>query len=163
MRACYQSAGLRKKQLEQQFPQCARSTIYKHKNIQINITPYDKRGKNKEAWKNEFLRQKDLEKNFANFTPLYLKTCALRSGLEHVSNRIIRRQINKLRFNYLRPRKKRLLSVKDLKLRRNFYRKVTRKRLGPEFWRHGISLYLDGTVFVYKNNPMDQATAPTAR
>lgn len=38
----------------------------------------------------------------------------LESGLERVSNRTIRHNINKLGFYYLRSRKKGLLSAKDL-------------------------------------------------
>ena len=87
----------------------------------------------------------------------------LESGLDHVSNRTIRRHMNTLGFNYLRSRKKGLLSEKDRKLRRKFCRKIRRLRLGLDFWRRGISCYFDGTGFVYKSNPMDQATAPQAR
>ena len=81
MRACYQTAGLPGRQLEQQFPQYARSTIYKYVNMPTNdITPYDKcRGNTGRVEK--FQRWKDLEKKFANFAqecwPLYLKTRAL--------------------------------------------------------------------------------------
>ena len=169
MRACYQIAGLRGKKLEQQFPQYARSTIYKHVNMPINdITPHDKRRRNTGRVEKMSSRDKrilrrtllTLRKDIGHFTS---RRVHLESGLEHVSNRTIRRQINKLGFYYLRSRKKGLLSVKDLKLRRKFCRKITRRRLGPEFCRHGISLYLDCTGFVYKKNPMDQATAPTAR
>ena len=57
MRTCYQIAGLRGKQLEQQFPQYARSTIYKHVNMPINdITVWQTQEKHREGWKNEFQR-----------------------------------------------------------------------------------------------------------
>lgn len=35
--------------------------------------------------------------------------------------------------------------------------------MGNEFWRTGISFYLDGKGFQYKSNPYDQARAPGAR
>ena len=133
-----------------------------------DITPYDKRRRN--TGRVEKINSKDrrilrrtlltLRKNVIHFSS---RRVHLESSLGHVSNRTIRRHMNKLGFYYLRSRKKALLSVKDLKLRRKFCRKITHRRLGPEFWRHGIRLYLDGTGFVYKKNPMDQANAPTGR
>ena len=165
MRACYQIAGLRRKQLEQQFPQYGISTIYKHVNMPINaINLYEKRRKNTGRVEKMTSRDKrilrtllTLHKNVGHFTS---RRIHLASVLEHVSNRTIRHHINKLGFNQLGSKKKDLLSVKDLKLRRKFCRKITRRRLGPEFWRHGISLYFDGTGLSIKKNPMDKATAP---
>ena len=135
-------------------------------NMPINdINLYEKRRKNTGRVEKMTSRDKrilrrtllTLRKNVGHFTS---RRIHLESSLEHVSNRTIHRHINKLRFNQLGSKKKDLLSVKDLKLRRTFCRKITRRRLGPEFWRHGISLYLDGTELVYKINPMDKATAP---
>ena len=37
------------------------------------------------------------------------------------------------------------------------------KKLTQDFWRNGISLYLDGKGFEYKTNPNDQAHSPSAR
>ena len=81
-----------------------------------------------------------LRKNVGHFTS---RGVHLESGLEHIRNRTIRRHINKLGFYYLGSRKKRLLSVKDLKLRRTFSRKITHRGLGAGFWRHNISLHLE--------------------
>ena len=50
----------------------------------------------------------------------------------------------------------------DKKLRVAFCRKIYRHKLGLEFWRSGSSFYFDGTGFVYKKNPLDQALAPGA-
>ena len=164
MRACFQMAGLWGKQLEKQFPKYGRSTIYKHVNMPINdITPHDKGRRSTGRAKKINFRDKSilrrtlltLCKNVGHFTS---RCVHLESGLDHASNFTICCHINKLGFYYLCSRKEDVLSVKELKLRRNFCR-----RLGLEFWRHGINLYLDGTGFVYKKNPMDQATAPTTR
>ena len=133
-----------------------------------DINPYDKRRRNTErvekinSRNKRILRQTllTLHKNVNHFTS---RRVHFDSGMEHVSNRTVHHYINKLGFYYLRSRKKGLLSVKYLKLRRKFCQKITRRRLGPEFWRHAISLYLAGTGFAYKKNPMDQATALTAR
>jgi transposase len=48
------------------------------------------------------------------------------------------------------------MSRKDIKDRLNFARKV-KKTLPADFWTSGISFYLDGTSFVHKTNPNDQA------
>ena len=50
----------------------------------------------------------------------------------------------------------------DKKLRATFCRKVYRHKLGPKFWRKD-SFYFDGTYFVCKKNPLDQALASEAR
>ena len=100
-----------------------------------------------------------LRKNVGHFTS---RRVHLESGLQYISNCTICRHINKLGFYYLHIRRKGLISVKDLKMRRTFCQKITRRRLGPEFWGHSISLYFESMGFVYKQNPMDQATAPTA-
>ena len=92
MRTCYQIAGLRGKQLEQQFPQYARSTIYKHVNMPINdIILFDKRRKN--TGRVEKMNSRDkrifrrtlltLCKNAGHFTSRHVH---LDSNLEHVKN-----------------------------------------------------------------------------
>ena len=53
--------------------------------------------------------------------------------------------------------------AKDLKARHQFCQKFRRIGLTQEFWRTGISFYLDGKRFQYKSNPNDQARAPRAR
>ena len=51
----------------------------------------------------------------------------------------------------------------DKKLRVNFCRKICRYKLGLEFWRSGNGFDFDGTGFVYRKNPLDEALAPGAR
>ena len=123
-----------------------------------NTTLHNKRRRNTGRGKKMNSRDKrtlrttllTLRHNAGHFTP---RRVHLESGLEHVSNPTIRRHMNKLEFYYLRTRKEGLLSVQDVKLRRRFCRKITRRRVGPKLWIHGISLYLDGTGFVYKKIP----------
>ena len=86
----------------------------------------------------------------------------LEAGLEHVSNRTVRRYMNELGYHYCRSRKKGLMTETDKKLRVAFCRKIYRHKLGLEFWRSGSSFYFDGTGFVYKKNPLDQAFVPGA-
>ena len=91
------------------------------------------------------------------------KRIQLESGVSHVFNRTIRNHLNKKGYDYLQSRKKGLLNAGDLKARVKFCQKVRRNGLMKEFWRTGISFYLDGKGFQYKTNPDDQAHAPRAR
>ena len=91
------------------------------------------------------------------------KRVQLESGVKHVCNRQIRNVMHKAGYQYLTSRKKDLLHAKDLKARHKFCQKIRRIGLAQEFWRTGISFYLDGKGFQYKSNPNDQARAPQAR
>ena len=71
--------------------------------------------------------------------------------------------MNELGYHYCRSRKKGFMTENDLRLRMKFCRNIKSNNLGINFWRDGISFYFDGTGFIYKKNPMDQATAPNAR
>ena len=53
--------------------------------------------------------------------------------------------------------------MKDLNARKKFCQTVRRKKLTQDFWRNGVSVYLDGKGFEYKTNPNDQARSPYAR
>ena len=83
-------------------------------------------------------------------------------GLTHLNNRIIRNCLNKNGVNFLRSRKKGILSLSDHKKRLSYCRKAN-KFLDEEFWTHKVSFYLDGKGFQYKTNPLDTAKAPHAR
>ena len=67
--------------------------------------------------------------------------------------------LSKYTNHYLQSRKKGLLKLNDCRLRLKFAQKQLKER--PEdFWTNHIAMYLDGTSFVYKSNPHDQAVAP---
>ena len=76
-----------------------------------------------------------------------------------VSDKCVRRVMHRTGLRYWHSRKKGLLTRKDLKIRLAFARKVKRI-LNPEFWKCGISFYLDGVSFMHKHNPSDQARVP---
>ncbi len=83
-------------------------------------------------------------------------------GLTHASNRTVRRTLNKNGYKYLQARRKGLMSRKDHKKRLTFARKMI-KDYQETFWKTDLSFYLDGTSWVFKTNPSDQASTPRAQ
>lgn len=169
MRIAYQVAGLRGKKLLERFPQYSKAAVYKHANKPLcGEMTVDKRKLNKgrpakiSERDQRMLKRKlnDLRQTEGSFTS---KRLQLVSGLTAVSNRTVRRALNKCGYHYLRSRKKGLLRAADLKKRLKYCREVREQKKTQDWWNYGISFYLDGTGFVYKSNPMDQATAPRAR
>lgn len=169
MRVAYQIGGLRGKQLLNRFKRYKNSTIYKHAKIPIceNLTG-DKRHENKgrpaklnDRDKRLLVRKlHDLRQTEGSFTS---KRLQLSCGLNSVSNKTVRRALNSKGYEYLQSRKKGLLRSLDLKKRLQFCRNIRKQKITQEWWNTGISFYLDGKGFIYKQNPMDQATAPKAR
>ena len=89
-----------------------------------------------------------------------MQRCSLSEG--NVSNRTIRRCLNRNGFKYLQARKKGLISYKDKRERLKFARSM-RRDYSKRVWEKEIAFYLDATSFVYKRHPMDQARAPRGR
>ena len=89
-----------------------------------------------------------------------MQRCSLSEG--NVSNRTIRRCLNRNGFKYLQARKKGLISYKDKRERLKFARSM-RRGYSKSVWEKEIAFYLDATSFVYKRHPMDQARAPRGR
>ena len=80
----------------------------------------------------------------------------------NVSVRTVARFLNSKGYFYLQARKKGLLTKNDKNLRVAFAKKV-REEYNKELWTQKIAFYLDGVAFAHKNNPLDQARAPTGR
>jgi len=170
MRLAYQVTGLRGRNLLNQFPQYCKATIYNHcmKTFDKPIKENDRRRNNPGRPKiltdrdsrHVIKTLKDLRRTEGSFTSPRVQLVA---GLSHVSNRSVRRVLNNNNYKYCRSRKKGLLTRADLKKRLKFCRKIKKDGYDLQFWRHKISFYFDGTGFVYKQNPKDQAFAPTTR
>ena len=96
-----------------------------------------------------------------NFTSIRLMA---RAGIspKHVSNRTIRRFLQREGYYFLQARKKGLLSEKDLKERLKFAKNI-RKHYSKDVWKDTVAFYLDCVSFWYKRNPADQASAPHGR
>ena len=72
-------------------------------------------------------------------------------GAFNMHDRTIRRVLNTEGIKYLHLRKKGVLYKDDLVKRLNFARKC--KRILPEnFWKAGLSMFIDGVGFEYKQN-----------
>jgi len=168
--ALYQHAGVKGKKLLEMYPQYSKASVYRHAKRLISMeAPVDKRKLNKGRPRK--LTEKDirsikraipkLRKTDGSFTaPRVMNEAGL---VGRVSLATVHRELNKLGFQYLQSRKKGFLSAEDLIKRLAFCRKVKRLKLTQNFWREGISFYLDAKGFQYKTNPLDQARAPMAR
>ena len=67
-----------------------------------------------------------------------------------------KKTLNRQGYRYLHSRKKGLMTRKDVVRRYRFACKI-RRLLPMNFWERVISFYFDGTSFVHKINPFDQA------
>ena len=79
-----------------------------------------------------------------------------------ISDRTVRRLLNRNGYHYLRARKKGQMSASDRMKRVAFARRII-NNYPPDVWTNKIAFYLDGVSSVYKSNPMDQACAPHGR
>ena len=84
-----------------------------------------------------------------------------RAGIspKHVSNRTIRRFLEREGYYFLQARKKGPLSEKDLEERLKFAKNI-RKDYSKDMWKDNVAFHLDCVSFWYKRNPADQASAP---
>ena len=170
IKAAYQIGKVRGKALLGMFPQYSKSTIYAYASEEFNsFKEADKRKNNPGRPRKLTIHDgrqivravTKLRHTVGSFTS---RKVQLEAGLgTQVSNRTIRRHLNKCGYKYLRSRKKGLLLKSDLRKRMRFCRKIKMRNLGSEFWQRGISMYLDGKGFQYKSNPHGEARAPKAR
>ena len=90
------------------------------------------------------------------------KKVQLDAGVTHIANRTVRHFLNKNGYSYLQARRKGLMSKADLKRRTKFARKMIKDQ-SENVWKKDICFYLDGSSFIHKTNPADQARAPMAK
>ena len=84
------------------------------------------------------------------------------AGMDHLAPRTVRRVLNQEGYRFRQCRKKGILTREDLK-KRLVFAKRCRKFLPRDFWKTGISFYLDGVSFVYKTNPCQSAKTTRTR
>ena len=90
------------------------------------------------------------------------KKVQVEAGLKHISNRTVRDVLNRNGYSYLQARRKGLMSKQDLQRRTKYARKMIREH-SDNVWKQDICFYLDGSSFIHKTNPADQARAPMAK
>jgi transposase len=99
----------------------------------------------------------------ANFT---LKELVRFSGLQsaRASYSTFYREIKKMGFSFLNARKKGILTHRDCTRRYKFaqkWRKIL--KIKPNLFHSNISFYLDGVSFVFKRQPMHEASLPKGK
>lgn len=157
IKVLYQLHGVRGKKLLDLFPNLSKSTIYEHAKKPLGQAFHDNRHSNTgrkrkvdPALERRIMREiRRLTAAGNGFTSKDIQTNV---GALDMSNRTIRRVMNRNGIRYLHLRKKGILLPSDLKKRLKFVRKCTRC-LQPSFWQRGISMYIDGVGFEWKRNP----------
>ena len=171
MAALHQHANVKVKQLITMFPQYSPATIYRHakrpigKDIPINKSKLNKGRPRKISQRDsrKIVRSvKVLRKEIGSFTS---RRVAIQANIDSfsVSNRTVRREMNRNGFKYQNTRRKGLMKESDFAERLTFCRKFKNRNLGTSFWSEHVSFYLDGVGFEYKTNPFDHARAPKSR
>jgi len=77
-----------------------------------------------------------------------------RTGIHHVTNRTVRRLLNRNGYLFCQARKKGLMSQTDKDQKVEFARKM-QAEYPPSVWTDSVAFYLDGVSFVYKINPLN--------
>ena len=85
-----------------------------------------------------------------------------RTGIRHVSDQTVSHLLNRNGYFFLQACKKGLMSQSDNDKRVTFARRM-QEDYPLNVWKDSIAFYLDGVLFVYKTNPMDQACTPKGR
>ncbi len=80
-----------------------------------------------------------------------------------ISNRTVRRVLNRNSFHWLQARKKGLMSPNDHQKRLKFARIIARDHPEADFWTERVAFFFDGVSFIHKTRPYDQALAPRGR
>ena len=165
VRYLFQDKGLRGDELLKRFPKYSKATIYRHAKRPIDkVATFDKRKHNKGRPRKLSIREARSimrQLRICRTTLMSFSASRLRA-VAGISPDIylwcIRKTLNRHGYRYLHPRKKGLTTRKDVVRRYRFACKI-RRLLPMNFWERGISSYFDGTSFLHKTNPFDQARA----
>ena len=165
----HQKGNVQLGEIMKMYPQYSRRSVFRHMKKEFNEEEFDRRKCNKGRPKRLTLRDERrivrtlyrLRRTEGNFNS---KRLAIMAGVaDRVSSRTVRRLLHKNGFHFLQARKKGLMKASDLVKRKAFCGRCKRLKLGFEFWTKGVSMYLDGKGFGWKQNPKDQALAPKGR
>ena len=166
LRYLHQDQKVPLKDLQKRYPNIPKATIYRHCKKNIAEVTTDHRHQNKGRPRKMSARdvrhvESTLVKLREEVGDLYSTDVGRDAGVDHVSNRTIRRCLREQGYKFSQCRKKGQLSKEDLKKRLRFARKC--KRVPDNVWTEGISFYLDGTGWVHKTNPSKNARTARTR
>ena len=169
LRYLHQDGGVKGKELENRFPQYSARSIHRHAAKPIGADTTDKRKSNKGRPRKLSARDKrhveaaihHLRRTEQGiFTSIHVQE---QSGTTGVSNRTVRRYMNREGYGYRQCRKKGQLTPKDCEKRLKFAKDIRKRKLPEDFWTTGIGFYVDGVSFVHKTNPYAQAKSARTR
>ena len=169
VRCMYQVGGISVREMmnKKKYPNLAkysRATLYRHAVKPLDEVTHDKRHQNRGRPRKS--TERDVRKikrqvlvcreHYGSFSSRDLQVeCGMDKSM---SNLTFRRILKENKIRWLNTRKKGVLSKKDMKLRRKWYRKSVRHNgLSKQFWQEGIAMYVDAVGFQYKRNPYDLA------
>lgn len=155
-------------ELQKRYPHIPQTTIYRHmkKTIEPDM-PKDGRHNNKGRPKK--LSSRDVRKLSSSVQSLreevgdFYSTDVQRDAnmQDDVSNRTVRRALHAEGYNYTQCRKKGQLVKPDLVKRLQWARRC--QKLPSTTWTRDICFYLDGTGWVHKTNPSQNARTQRTR
>ena len=168
LRYLHQEKGETLKHLQEMYPQFKKTTIFRHMKKPLNETaekklvcrsgrPAKVTDRDRRHIISTVQRLYDVEERW-DFTSKMLRELA---GVTHLSPRTVRRVLNEEGFKFKQCRKKGLLLKEDLDKRLKFAKRC--KKLPDNFWKEGVSFYLDGVSFVHKTNPDKHARTSRTR
>lgn len=169
LRYLHQELGETLKRLTELYPQYTKTTIHRHmKKPMAEVSGRDKTGGNggrpskgderdKRKLVSALMKLRETEGNFS------ATDIQREAGIpeDQMSNRTVRRYLNKMGYRVTQCRRKGILLKEDLPKRLKFARRC--KKLSATFWKEGISFYLDGASFVHKTNPSQHARTTRTR
>lgn len=169
LRYLHQDQGIAGKELVKRYPQYAQRSVYHNMKLPIGERAEDKRKAN--PGRPRKLTQRDERQLVTQITKLRDTTGVFNSthiqrqagiAVNNVSNRTVRRCLGRLDYKYEQCRRKGQVTKKDMGLRLKFA-KDCKKNLNEEFWKTGISFYLDGVSWAHKTNPAESARTMRTR
>ena len=169
LRYLHQELGETLNRLQELYPQYKRTTIYRHmKKPMAEVSERDRPGgsggrprkgsaRDKRKLVNALMKLRETEGNFSA-TDIQREAGIPESQM---SNRTVRRYLNKMGYRVSQCRRKGILLKEDLVKRLAFAKKC--KKLPTSFWKENISFYLDGASFAHKTNPSQHARTTRTR
>eukprot|EP00794_Sanderia_malayensis_P010359 gene10359-biopygen8500 len=129
----------------------------------------DEKVPKKRSGRPEILSRRDKDRFLRKFKTMresnpnvHVMDVAKECEITEVSKKTLCQVFTNSGYQYIRPRRKGLLTLKDKKKRVAYALKAL-KDTSPAFWTDDVLLYLDAVSFVHKSNPYEDALSPAGR